>query len=82
MKTSQEIIEKLSLGATIHQDEIPVIDLYMDQVIQLFDAKYGTIFTERRRKSINENNDKQLCKREVIHSCQKQEVFQTAYYVD
>ena len=41
MKTSQEIIEKLSLGATIHQEEIPVIDLYMDQVIQLFDAKYG-----------------------------------------
>lgn len=41
MKTSQEIIERLSLMATIHQEEIPEIDLYMDQVIQLFDAKYG-----------------------------------------
>lgn len=40
MLTSEELIQMLGLEATIHQEEIPEIDLYMDQVIQLFDSKY------------------------------------------
>ena len=38
---SDEILEKLDLESTIHEEDIPAIDLYMDQVIQLFDAKYN-----------------------------------------
>lgn len=41
MTKSEKIIEKLLIAATIHPEEIPEIDLYMDQVIQLFDSKYG-----------------------------------------
>jgi len=38
---SDEIIMKLDLESTIRDEDIPAIDLYMDQVIQLFDAKYN-----------------------------------------
>lgn len=31
----------MDLESTIHEKDIPTIDLYMDQVIQLFDAKYN-----------------------------------------
>lgn len=35
------LIEELSLEKNIKLDEIPEIDLYMDQVIQLFESKYN-----------------------------------------
>lgn len=41
MKTSTELIEQLGLDKTITLDHIPNIDLYMDQVIQLFENTYG-----------------------------------------
>lgn len=41
MSKSEEITKKLSLESTIHEEDIPAIDLYMDQVIQLFDATYN-----------------------------------------
>ena len=41
MNKSDELINRLGLEATIHAEEIPDIDLYMDQVIQLFDSKFG-----------------------------------------
>jgi hypothetical protein len=41
MSKSEKLIDRLGLEATIHKEEIPDIDLYMDQVIQLFDSKYG-----------------------------------------
>lgn len=47
---SEEILKKLSLEATIHEEEIPNIDLYMDQVIQLFDSKFGETVRNEEEK--------------------------------
>ncbi|XJZ27831.1 DUF1836 domain-containing protein [Bacillota bacterium Lsc_1132] len=41
MDKLQEIIEKLGLEGQLPLDEIPSIDLYMDQVIQLFEKKFA-----------------------------------------
>lgn len=41
MSKSEEITQKLGLDSIIHEENIPAIDLYMDQVIQLFDATYN-----------------------------------------
>lgn len=41
MGKSEEITQKLGLESTIQEEDIPSIDLYMDQVIQLFDATYN-----------------------------------------
>lgn len=46
MADAQEIIDRLALGKQIPVEEIPKIDLYIDQVIQLFD----TGFSEMKRK--------------------------------
>lgn len=48
MENIDRIIEQLGLEASLTLDEFPKIDLYMDQVIQLFENK----FTETKR---NEN---------------------------
>src|SRR3954465_5235454 len=40
MEKIHEIIEELGLEANLLIDEIPNIDLYMDQVIQLFENKF------------------------------------------
>ena len=41
MSKSEEITQRMDLESTIHKEDIPEIDLYMDQVIQLFDATYN-----------------------------------------
>ncbi len=41
MENINEIIEKLGLETNLALDEIPNIDLYMDQVIQLFENKFS-----------------------------------------
>jgi hypothetical protein len=41
MEKINEIIEQLGLNNNLTLDEIPNIDLYMDQVIQLFENKFG-----------------------------------------
>jgi hypothetical protein len=47
MENINQIIEKLGLETNLALDEIPNIDLYMDQVIQLFENK----FSESKRNS-------------------------------
>jgi hypothetical protein len=41
MKNINEFINELSLESNLQIDDIPGIDLYMDQVIQLFENKYS-----------------------------------------
>ena len=41
MEKISEIIEQLGLESNLTVDEIPNIDLYMDQVIQLFESKFA-----------------------------------------
>ncbi|MEK5147002.1 MULTISPECIES: DUF1836 domain-containing protein [Psychrobacillus] len=50
MSKSEDIAQKLDLESTIHEDDIPIIDLYMDQVIQLFDAKYNDTLRNEEEK--------------------------------
>ena len=50
MSKSEELIKRLALDATIHEEEIPAIDLYMDQVIQLFDSKFGQTLRNKEEK--------------------------------
>lgn len=41
MKDLEKVMEQISLGASLTLEEIPKLDLYMDQVIQLFENKFG-----------------------------------------
>jgi hypothetical protein len=41
MEKMNEILEGFGLGSNLKLDEIPNIDLYMDQVIQLFENKFA-----------------------------------------
>jgi hypothetical protein len=41
MENINQIIEQLGLEASLTIEEIPKIDLYMDQVIQLFESKFN-----------------------------------------
>ncbi|OIK16240.1 hypothetical protein BIV60_05550 [Bacillus sp. MUM 116] len=41
MEKIKQIMEQLGLEANLTLDEIPKIDLYMDQVIQIFEKKFG-----------------------------------------
>lgn len=50
MINSNNILQKLALESSIPAEEIPNIDLYMDQVIQLFDAKYGSTLRHDEEK--------------------------------
>ncbi|MCM3359155.1 DUF1836 domain-containing protein [Psychrobacillus sp. MER TA 171] len=54
MNDLNRLIDRLALDTAIKEEDIPEIDLYMDQVIQLFDAKYGT--------TIRSDEDKVLTK--------------------
>ncbi|MEI4768285.1 DUF1836 domain-containing protein [Psychrobacillus sp. FJAT-51614] len=54
MINSDEILKKLAIESNIRQEEIPDIDLYMDQVIQLFDSKF--------MKSLRNEEEKVLTK--------------------
>jgi hypothetical protein len=41
MKHVEELIDELGLKSNLSIEDIPEIDLYMDQVIQLFENKFG-----------------------------------------
>ncbi|MCH1625618.1 DUF1836 domain-containing protein [Ferdinandcohnia quinoae] len=50
MKDAADIIEKLGLEHNISLDDIPKIDLYMDQVIQLFENKFSATTRDENEK--------------------------------
>lgn len=50
MKNMNEIINDLHLEQTITLDDIPNIDLYMDQVIQLFESKFDVTKRTKEEK--------------------------------
>ena len=57
-----EILNSLKLGSNIKLDEIPEIDLYMDQVIQLFESK----LSEQKR-----NEDEKILTKTMINNYAK-----------
>ena len=54
MDKMNQILEQLHLDANLDLEEIPAIDLYMDQVIQLFENKFS--------KTLRNEEDKVLTK--------------------
>ncbi|PGY15891.1 DUF1836 domain-containing protein [Bacillus sp. AFS031507] len=62
MENINQIIEQLGLEASLALDEIPQIDLYMDQVIQLFENK----FTDTKR-----NDDDKVLTKTMINNYAK-----------
>lgn len=62
MEKINQIIEELDLEANLPLDEIPKIDLYMDQVIQLFENK----FAESKR-----NDDEKILTKTMINNYAK-----------
>jgi len=63
---SEEITQKLDLESTIYEEAIPTIDLYMDQVIQLFDATYS--------ESLR-NDDEKVLTKTMINNYAKGKLF-------
>ena len=57
-----EILNSLKLGSNIKLEEIPEIDLYMDQVIQLFESK----LSEQKR-----NDDEKILTKTMINNYAK-----------
>ncbi|MFJ7826367.1 DUF1836 domain-containing protein [Psychrobacillus sp. NPDC096623] len=66
MSKSEEITQKLSLESTIREEDIPSIDLYMDQVIQLFDATYSDSLR---------NEDEKVLTKTMINNYSKGKLF-------
>ena len=60
-----EILNSLHLESNIKLDEIPEIDLYMDQVIQLFESK----LSEQKR-----NEDEKILTKTMINNYAKGKV--------
>jgi hypothetical protein len=66
MKNTKDILNKLSLKNNISLQEMPDIDLYMDQVIQLFDHTFKT--TKR-------NDDEKVLTKTMINNYAKGKLF-------
>ncbi|WP_251550927.1 DUF1836 domain-containing protein [Neobacillus muris] len=62
METINQLIEQLGINANLSLEEIPNIDLYMDQVIQLFESK----FAEAKR-----NDDEKILTKTMINNYAK-----------
>ncbi|MEH7343122.1 DUF1836 domain-containing protein, partial [Bacillus sp. JJ1532] len=62
MENLQKMIESLNLNSQISLNEIPDIDLYMDQVIQLFENKFS---------STKRNEDEKILTKTMINNYAK-----------
>ncbi|EPD51394.1 DUF1836 domain-containing protein [Paenisporosarcina sp. FSL H8-0542] len=66
MENTQELLRKLSLEKNISLQEMPDIDLYMDQVIQLFDHTF---------KSTKRNEEEKVLTKTMINNYAKAKLF-------
>lgn len=66
MENVEQFLEQLQLDKNITLDDIPNIDLYMDQVIQLFESKYSG--TKR-------NEDDKILTKTMINNYAKGKLF-------
>ncbi|MBN6885998.1 uncharacterized protein DUF1836 [Cytobacillus horneckiae] len=62
----KDIMDKLSLDQQITLDDIPELDLYMDQVIQLFEKKYD---------DAKRNEDEKILTKTMINNYAKGKLF-------
>lgn len=66
MDNLNKLVENMGLGQTIEIDDIPNIDLYMDQVIQLFENKFG---------STKRHHDEKILTKTMINNYAKGKLF-------
>ncbi len=66
MENINDLLEKISLEKSVSLEEMPEIDLYMDQVIQLFDKKY---------KKTKRNEDEKILTKTMINNYAKGKLF-------
>jgi len=66
MENINDLLEKISLEKSVSLEEMPEIDLYMDQVIQLFDQKY---------KDTKRNEDEKILTKTMINNYAKGKLF-------
>ncbi len=66
MENTKDILNKLSLENNISLQEMPDIDLYMDQVIQLFDHTF---------KMPKRNDDEKVLTKTMINNYAKEKLF-------
>ena len=66
MENINDLLEKISLEKSVSLEELPEIDLYMDQVIQLFDQKY---------KETKRNEDEKILTKTMINNYAKGKLF-------
>lgn len=64
----EELINELNLECNIQLNDIPEIDLYMDQVIQLFDNKLGALRREEEDKILTKTMINNYAKGKLLMS--------------
>ena len=70
MKNINQIIDSLGLETSLTLDEIPNIDLYMDQVIQLFENKFNESKRNEDEKVLTKTMINNYAKGKLIFSIQ------------
>jgi len=70
MKNINQIIDSLGLETSLTLDEIPKIDLYMDQVIQLFENKFNESKRNEDEKVLTKTMINNYAKGKLIFSIQ------------
>lgn len=70
MNHINEIMEQLSLDTSLHLEEIPKIDLYMDQVIQLFENKFAETKRNEEEKILTKTMINNYAKGKLIFPIQ------------
>jgi hypothetical protein len=70
MENIDQIIEQLGLEASLTLDEIPKIDLYMDQVIQLFENKFNETKRNENEKVLTKTMINNYAKGKLIFPIQ------------
>ncbi|WP_077211262.1 DUF1836 domain-containing protein [Bacillus dakarensis] len=66
MNELSEFLEKIGLHTQINLNDIPDIDLYMDQVIQLFEKKFNTV---------KRNDEEKILTKTMINNYAKAKLF-------
>ncbi len=71
MENINELLETLHLEKNIKLEDIPNVDLYVDQVVQLFENTYADTTRTDDEKVLTKTMINNYAKRETIHPYQK-----------
>lgn len=74
-----EILNNLSLESNIKLEEVPEIDLYMDQVIQLFESKLSNQKEMMKKKILTKTMINNYAKGKLLLPI-KIKIFKRTYY--